>query len=199
MTRYFPLALDLEGRSCLVIGGADEAVRRARALLEAGALLSIVAEAPCPELRALAAAHSLTIAERPATGSDFDGRWLAVVAERDRVLAQALGAEAEARRVFFCAVDVPSAGSYAHMAQARAGIVTAAISTSGKAPALGRKLSLELARLFAESGLSDFADSLAALREVTASPDRARVLGDAVAGVHFDGKLRLRAWIEQED
>ena len=38
MGRFFPLALVLEGRSCLVIGSGAEAVRRASALLEAGAV-----------------------------------------------------------------------------------------------------------------------------------------------------------------
>jgi precorrin-2 dehydrogenase/sirohydrochlorin ferrochelatase len=191
MGRFFPLALVLEGRSCLVIGSGAEAVRRASALLEAGAVLEIVAAAPSDELRAFAAANGLPLHERAATGSDFDGRWLAVFTERDAGLAAALGAEAAARRVFFCAVDEPRASTFAHMAQARAGLVTVCVSTQGKAPALGRKLCGEFGRVFEEAGLSRFADELSTLREVTPSAERGAVLGAAVAGVSLEGRLRL--------
>jgi precorrin-2 dehydrogenase/sirohydrochlorin ferrochelatase len=191
MSRYFPLALDLEGRSCLVIGSGSEAVRRARALLEAGAALEVVAENPSPELREVAASANVRLSERAPAGSDLDGRWLAVFTERNTELAAALGAEARARRVFFCAVDDPAASTFAHMAQARAGLVTVAVSTSGKAPALGRKLGTELERLFSNAGLAAFADRLAKLRERTPSADRGAVLGEAVAGVAIEGRLRL--------
>ena len=192
MSRYFPLALDLEGRSCLVIGSGSEALRRASALLEAGAALEIVAEAASNELREFANAQGVPLHERAATGSDFNGRWLAVFAERNAELAASLGAEARARRVFFCAVDEPRASSFAHMAQARAGLVTVAVSTQGKAPALGRQLSAEFTRLFAAAGLAAFADELAKLREVTPSAERGSVLGAAVSGVAIEGRLRLR-------
>ena len=191
MGRFFPLALVLEGRSCLVIGNGAEAVRRASALLEAGAVLEIVAAAPSDELRAFAEENRLPLRERAATGEDLDGRWLAVFTERDAELSAVLAAEAEARRVFFCAVDEPRASTFAHMAQARAGLVPVSVSTQGKAPALGRKLCGELGRLFDEAGLARFADELATLREVTPSHERAAVLGAAVAGVSLEGRLRL--------
>jgi precorrin-2 dehydrogenase / sirohydrochlorin ferrochelatase len=191
MGRFFPLALMLEGRSCLVIGSGAEAVRRASALLEAGAVLDIVAAAPSHELRTFTEANGLPLHERAATGSDLDGRWLAVFTDRDAELAAVLGAEAEARRVFFCAVDEPRASTFAHMAQARAGLVTVSVSTQGKAPALGRKLCSELGRLFDEAELAKFADALARLREVTPSHERGAVLGEAVAGVSLEGRLRL--------
>jgi siroheme synthase (precorrin-2 oxidase/ferrochelatase) len=77
------------------------------------------------------------------------------------------------------------------MAQARAGLVTVSVSTSGKAPALGRRLAEELKRVLDRAGLAAFAEKLAELRERTPSPDRARILGDAVADVKLDGELRL--------
>lgn len=192
MARLFPLALDLKDRRCLVIGGGAEALRRSLALLEAGATLEIVATAPSDELRAFAQANALRLHEREPTGADLDGRWLAVFCERDPRLAAALGAEANARRVFFCAVDDPRASSFAHMAQARAGLVSVCVSTQGKAPALGRKLSSELERLFESADLATFAEELAELRERTPSADRGAVLGQAVAELTIEGRLKLR-------
>ncbi|MDQ2646815.1 MAG: bifunctional precorrin-2 dehydrogenase/sirohydrochlorin ferrochelatase [Myxococcota bacterium] len=191
MSRYFPLALEVDGRPCVVLGNGAEAIRRASALLEAGALVSLVAESPSAELRELAAQRGLTLTERRPRGSDLDGHWLAVFSERDPALATELGAAANERRIWFCAVDDPRASSYAHMAQARAGLVTVSISTSGKAPALGRRLSEELRRVFDSAGLAAFAQKLAELRERTPSAERGRVLGEAVAGVELEGRLRL--------
>lgn len=191
MSRFFPLALELVGLPCLVIGGGDEALRRSRALLDAGAQLTLVGEPLSAPVRELSRDPRVRLIERRAVAADLDGQWLAVFTERDAESARSFGAEARARRVFFCAVDQPSASTYAHMALARAGLVTAAISTSGRAPALGRKLATELTRLFAESGLAAFADKLAELRNRTPSAERGRVLGDAVAAVELDGKLRL--------
>jgi len=192
MNRYFPLALELEGRSCVVMGSGQEAIRRARALLEAGAVVELVAESPSSELRSFAEEHGVELSVRRPRASDLDSRWVAVLAERDPELARELGAAADERRVWFCAVDDPGASSYAHMAQARAGLVTVSVSTSGKAPALGRRLAEELRRVFDEAALAAFAGELAELRERTPSAERARVLGDAVAGVAFEGPLRLR-------
>jgi siroheme synthase (precorrin-2 oxidase/ferrochelatase) len=78
------------------------------------------------------------------------------------------------------------------MAQARAGLLTIAISTAGQAPALGRRLREELERLLAASKMSAFIAELAALRARTPSADRRQVLGAAVAEVHFTGELTLR-------
>jgi siroheme synthase-like protein len=191
MNRYFPLALELDGRSCVVMGNGAEAIRRASALIEAGARVELVAEAATDELRALARQHGLPLTERRPRGSDLDGRWLAVFGERDPALALELGAAANEKRVWFCAVDDPRASNYAHMAQARAGLVTVSVSTSGKAPALGRRLAEELRRVFDGAGLAAFAQKLADLRERTPSAERGRVLGDAVAGVTLEGQLRL--------
>ncbi len=191
MTRYFPLALEVDGRPCVVLGNGAEAIRRASALLEAGAIVSLVAENPSAELREFVAQHGLALAERRPRGSDLDGCWLAVFSERDPALAAELGAAANERRVWFCAVDEPRASNYAHMAQARAGLVTVSVSTSGKAPALGRRLSEELRRVFDAAGLAAFAQKLAELRERTPSAERGRVLGEAVADVELEGRLRL--------
>jgi siroheme synthase (precorrin-2 oxidase/ferrochelatase) len=77
------------------------------------------------------------------------------------------------------------------MAQARAGLLTIAISTSGQAPALGRRLREELERLLVQCGMAAFVERLAELRERTPSVDRRRVLGARVSNVRFTGEIAL--------
>jgi len=187
----FPIALLLEGRACLVVGSSPELTSRTRALLEAGARPTVVSSAPNEAVRALANAGSIALQERDFIDSDLENKWLAVLVDADAALAARMASRAEVERVFFCAVDQPEYNSYAHMAQARAGLLTIAISTAGQAPALGRRLREELERLLVAARMSEFVDRLAALRRSTPSSERRKVLGDAVAGVHFSGELKL--------
>ena len=166
----FPVALKLEGRACLVVGNGEEAKARANALEAAGARVRVV-ERFVPE--------------------DLVGVWLAVLTDRDSSLAERVAREAEAQRVFFCAVDQPDVGSYSHVAIARAGPVFAAIGSHGEAPALARRLRELLDDLFARAGLAGFAERLAELRRTTPSGDRRDVLNAAVRDVRIEGDLVL--------
>jgi uroporphyrin-III C-methyltransferase/precorrin-2 dehydrogenase/sirohydrochlorin ferrochelatase len=151
----------------------------------------VVSNAPGPEIRELALSGQIVLQERDFEDQDLAEQWLAVLVDANAELAARMARIAQGARVFFCAVDQPEHNSYAHMAQARAGLLTVAISTSGQAPALGRKLREELERLLTRAKMADFVDQLAALRNRTPSAERRRVLGAAVSGVHFTGDLEL--------
>ena len=43
--KYFPLGLDLRGRTCIVVGGGTIGTRKVRSLLEAGAAVTLVSPA----------------------------------------------------------------------------------------------------------------------------------------------------------
>lgn len=187
----FPIALILKGRACLVVGSGPDALNRTQALLEAQARPTVVASTPSEGIRALAQSNRIELHERDFVDSDLSGKWLAVLVDANPELAARMAAIAEAERVFFCAVDQPPYNSYAHMAQARAGLLTIAISTAGQAPALGRRLREEIERLLTASNMASFVDELATLRRQTPSQERKSVLAEAVAGVHFSGELKL--------
>jgi len=187
----FPIALLLKGRSCLVVGAGSEVLSRTRALLDAHARPTVICRSPDAAVRALATSGLIELHERDFQDDDMPGKWLAVLVDNDPSLAARMAGKAETERVFFCAVDQPQHNSYAHMAQARAGLLTIAISTAGQAPALGRRLREELERLLAAAKMSDFVEKLAHLRQITPSSERRKVLGEAVSGVHFSGELKL--------
>ncbi len=187
----FPIALLLEGRACLVVGSSAELLTRTRALLDARANPVVVSSEPSEEIQELARAKKVELHEREFVDADMNGKWLAVLVDENPVLAARMAFLAQAARVFFCAVDQPEHNSYAHMAQARAGLLTIAISTAGQAPALGRRLREELEGLLTRSRMAEFVEKLANLRARTPSAERRQVLGAAVAGVHLTGELVL--------
>ena len=187
----FPIGLRLEGKLCLVIGDGEEAERRAKALVAAGAAVNVVTTRPTAETERLASAGCFVLFQRAFLESDLAGVWLAVYTDPDAAEALRIGERATAARVFFCAVDQPAASSYSHLALAKAGPVTVAISTNGRAPALARRLREEIDRIFTEAGLHEFAEKLAQLRDRTPRGERRSVLGAAVDGVRVEGRLLL--------
>ena len=191
MHRGYPLNLILDDRKCVVVGGGPEAATRAGNLLEAGARVLVVGEEPTPGLELLSSTR-LHVEQRAFQEGDLDDAWLVVQVSANTSLGRQVAALCNARRIFFCAVDQPKNSSYAHLALARAGSLTLAIGTEGRAPALGRKLREELARVLSESHAADEVERLAALREETPSAERRETLGHAVADVLFTGALRFR-------
>jgi precorrin-2 dehydrogenase/sirohydrochlorin ferrochelatase len=173
VTRTYPVSLILKDRKCVVVGGGAEAASRASNLREAGANVLVVGEEAFAE-------------------SDLDDAWLVVQATQDSALAARVAAACQARRIFFCALDQPQNNSYAHLALARAGSLTLAVGTEGRAPALGRRLREELQRVLNEADAAEEVERLATLRETTTPSERRDVLSRAVADVHLTGALRFR-------
>lgn len=187
MTASFPVALKLEARPCLVVGNGDEALRRLDALSSAGARVLLVSQAPSPELEARARELGLELLRREYQTGDLDGIWLAVCCEQDAVLASRMGTDADARQVFFCAIDQPAPSSFSHVALARSGPLFVAIGTEGKAPALARRLKHEFARALGTPAVAEFIEALVRLRETTPAERRATQLTRAAQRLRLDG------------
>ena len=127
----FPAFLKLAGRRVVVVGGGGVAASKIRALLEAGADVTVVA----PEVSAGAARADVDCIRRRFEARDLDGAWLVVAAAPPEVNRQVAAAAAE-RRLFVNAVDdPPNASLYLGGVVRRSGL-TLAISTDGRAPAL---------------------------------------------------------------
>ncbi|MCA9642436.1 MAG: hypothetical protein KC492_17165, partial [Myxococcales bacterium] len=188
----FPVGLKLTGRLCIVFGSGAEQAQRAKAWLDQGARVRIVASTLSPDLEGARARSELEHIPRGYEQGDLREAWLAVLVDTDEELATRIFQESEEHRVFFCAVDQPQA-SYSHLAQAKAGDLTIAISTNGRAPALGRRLRQELETLFARSDTASHVARLAALRDVTPPSRRREVLGAAVSEVRLTGNLSFGA------
>jgi uroporphyrin-III C-methyltransferase/precorrin-2 dehydrogenase/sirohydrochlorin ferrochelatase len=127
----YPLALRLEGRRVLVVGGGAVATRRVPALLEAGARVEIVAPSLTPALQGYVDAGRLTFSARRFEPADVDGAWLVQVAIDDASAAAEVTAAAEARRVFCVRADDRDAATAWTPAVTRHGPVTVAVTDGG--------------------------------------------------------------------
>jgi siroheme synthase-like protein len=133
----YPVALLLQDRSCLVVGGGQIAERKARGLLAAGARVHVVAKEVLPPVQALAGVAGVaSIEERPYRRGEVAAYWLVVAATGDGEVNKAVYEDAEAAKVWVNSADDPASCSFILPAVARQGPVTVAVSTSGYSPAL---------------------------------------------------------------
>lgn len=129
----FPVFLKLARRRVLVVGAGPVAAGKLRPLLDAGALVTVVAPEVVPEIAAMDG--QIEILRRPFDDADLDGAWYVVAAAPPDV-NRAVARGADARRLFVNAVDdMENATAYLGAIVQRAG-VTLALSTDGEAPAL---------------------------------------------------------------
>ena len=179
----FPVGLVLQGRQCVIVGGGEEAVHRARALLEAGASVHVITPHRTGDLLALAQLENVSLIQRDYQTGDLEGASLAILVNRDEGLARRMATEAVALRLPFCAID--------HLAVARCGSLMVAVSTSGKAPALAARLKAELGRLLDSADAGGFVEQLAGLRERVPVDIRGKLLRRLMRKVHLTGDLKL--------
>jgi uroporphyrin-III C-methyltransferase / precorrin-2 dehydrogenase / sirohydrochlorin ferrochelatase len=105
------VGLDLSGRRVVVVGGGTVAQRRVVGLLAAGADVEVVAPEVTPAVEGLAAAGELRWTGRGYRDGDLDGAWYVIACTDDPDVNAAVGAEAEAMRVFCVRADDAPAGT----------------------------------------------------------------------------------------
>ncbi len=134
--RYYMACVDLEGRSCLVVGGGSVALEKVRGLVECGAQVTVVAPQVVEELLEL----GVEIVRRGYRSSDLDGRFLVVAATSTPSVNRRVFRDAEARSLLCNVVDVPELCSFILPAVVRRDPIAIAVSTGGASPALAQRI-----------------------------------------------------------
>src|SRR5215213_2029606 len=104
---YYPIALDLYHKRCLVVGGGEIAEGKLDALLDAAARVTVVSPAVRPRVTTLAAEGRITLHQRTYQPSDLRDTYLVIAATDDRAVNAAIAAEARAAGILVNAVDDP--------------------------------------------------------------------------------------------
>jgi precorrin-2 dehydrogenase/sirohydrochlorin ferrochelatase len=128
----FPINLNLEGRSCLVVGAGRIGLRKTEQLLAAGAIVTVVA----PEVVGDFAGLPVTIHQRAFELPDLDGQRLVITATGNRELDQLIYDTCEERGVWINSADDPDRCAFTLPAVVRRGDLMVTVSTGGNSPAL---------------------------------------------------------------
>jgi len=138
---YFPLFIDLKDKKVLVIGGGKVAERKVKVLLQFEPKISVVAkDVKSEEIKKLADSGFIKLYERPFSLADIDFKDLVIVAVDDLNLQKKVYEECVKRRIPVNSVDSVDYCSFIFPSIIKEDEIVIGISTSGKAPALSRRL-----------------------------------------------------------
>ncbi|HEV8580795.1 MAG TPA: bifunctional precorrin-2 dehydrogenase/sirohydrochlorin ferrochelatase [Thermoanaerobaculia bacterium] len=137
---HYPVYLDLQDRSCVVVGGCGLAEEKARALLAAGARVTLISPDLTPGLADLAVEGRIDVVARRFRQGDLRKAFLAVVTVSEPAVVEAVWRESRERNVLVNTVDDLPHCDFIAPAVVRKGDLSVAISTDGKAPALAVRL-----------------------------------------------------------
>jgi len=146
MTELYPVALDLQDRPCLVVGGGPVAEAKVEGLLSAGARVIVVSPTMTERLASWAAAGRLVHRAREYRAEDLEGQQLVFAATHRRTVTAAVAAEARQRGVWVNAADDPVYCDFLLPSVLRRGRLAVAVSTGGASPALAARVRRDLER-----------------------------------------------------
>ena len=197
------ISLDVKGRSCLVLGGDDEAAEKVQRLLEAGAKVTVISPTLNDALRRLTASAKVLHRGRLFRASDTAGAVLVINTLRGNPdFSKSLYELAQQERFLLCSTDQPETSTVMMPALVSRGHLRLAISSSGVAPALASRLRQDLEQVFDDESAS-FLEWLATIRDETKAtePDaeqRRALLRDTVNGFKITGKVEYpKAWLDE--
>jgi precorrin-2 dehydrogenase/sirohydrochlorin ferrochelatase len=140
--------LDIQDKNCLVVGGGGVGSRKVQTLLKCGAIVTVVSPEISDRLRVLAESERLTLKPRPYRSEDIEGIFLVIGASDDETLNRQISSDAERRNTLCNIADRPEKCNFILPSIVRRDDLVITISTSGRSPALAKKLRKKLERQF---------------------------------------------------
>jgi siroheme synthase-like protein len=143
---HYPVYLDLEGRPCFVLGGCAMAEEKVKALVAAGARVTVISPDLTPALAGLAVEAKIDSIARRYRRGDLRTAFLVVVVGQSAATVQAVWEETRGRNVLVNTLDDVPHCDFIAPAIVRRGDLAVAISTGGKAPVMAVRLRQKLER-----------------------------------------------------
>lgn len=138
--KHYPIFLDLKDRHVLMVGAGKVALRKTKALLEAGARVTVVAPDCEPEFESL----PVRMVQRRFRASDLAGAMLVFAATDDRLANHRIGIAAKGKGVFANIADSAAECDFIVPARVQRGSIHVAVSTGGENPRLSAELRKKL-------------------------------------------------------
>jgi precorrin-2 dehydrogenase len=160
---YHPIFLNIDGKPCVVIGGGVVAERKISSLLDGGAKVTVITPEVTPGIDELFRSRRITLYRRLYEDGDLKGHLIAYSATNRRGINRAVQGEARREGVLLNVVDDPGLCDFITPALVQRGALLLAVSTSGKSPAMARRVREQLEALFGEE-YAPFLELIGAIR-----------------------------------
>lgn len=162
--RYYPIFLDIKGKPCVVIGGGNVAERKVLSLLDAGAKVLVISPKLTLALKKLANKKKIGYCPKAYEKGNLKGFFLAYSATNDQKVNRDVFNEAKRQGVLLNVVDVPELCNFIVPSVVERGDLLIAISTSGKSPAMAKKIRQQLEKEFGKE-YAVFLDIMGKIRD----------------------------------
>ena len=143
---YYPIYIDIEERSVLIVGGGNVCARKAETMMKYGARVTIVSPEFTEEIEQWSRDGALQLRNKPYEEADLDGATLVIASTDDPCVNARVARDARRRRIPVNVVDVTHLCEFIVPAIVERGSIQIAVSTGGKSPALARTLKEDLQR-----------------------------------------------------
>lgn len=165
--KLYPVMLNMNGRSAVVIGGGEVAARKVTDLLDAGATVKVISPEFNSEILFLSEQYGerLILIKKVYEKNDLPGAVLVFSATNDSEVNAAVFAEAEEKGILINAVDDPPNCSFYVPSFVRKGDLVFSLSTGGASPAMAARLRRELEKHI-PSGIGPILEKLILARSI---------------------------------
>lgn len=137
---FYPVFVELEGKRVVVVGSGNVAFRKVTALLECGAVIHLAGRALTPELLEMVEQKEIYFLGNEFEDEFLNGAFMAIAATDDKDVNHHVSTCAREKGVLVNAVDQPPDCDFIVPSIIRRGDLLIAISTSGKSPAMARRI-----------------------------------------------------------
>jgi precorrin-2 dehydrogenase/sirohydrochlorin ferrochelatase len=144
MKRYYPVMLDVSGKACLIVGGGKVAQRKVDSLLEAGALVTVIAIEASAMLMDREGRGEIVLKQRAFQSGDTAAYSIVIAATDQAEVNEAVYEEATALGAWVNVTDRPDWSSFIVPSVVRRGKLILAVSTGGASPSVARSIAREL-------------------------------------------------------
>lgn len=137
---YFPIFCQLQHKACLLVGGGEIAERKARLLLDAGAVVTVNACEFTPQFHHWAEQGQLSLVSGEFVPALLADKWLVIAATDQLAVNGLVYQSANQKRIFCNVVDDPKRTSFIMPSIIDRSPIMIAVSSGGKSPVLARLL-----------------------------------------------------------
>jgi precorrin-2 dehydrogenase/sirohydrochlorin ferrochelatase len=147
---YYPIMVDLTGREVLVVGGGSVAGRKIETLLEYDAVVNVVSRELSPQIKDYVESGKVRYLGEEFSLVYLKEKFLVMAATDDTKLNRRISSLAEEKGMLINVVDQPAECNFIVPSIIKRGDLIVAVSTSGKSPALAKKIREKLTDYFGD-------------------------------------------------
>jgi siroheme synthase-like protein len=172
---YYPVFFNIQGKRCVVAGGGRVALRKVKMLLDCGANVTVISPKPHPDITKLSKEGTIHLIQRDYELQDLKKAVIAIACTDVKEVNRKVADEAKKARVLVNVADDPEPSDFIVPSFFRRGDLTVAVSTSGKSPALARKIRMKLEKSLGK----EYASLLSLIGEVRSALKKKGYIVDA--------------------